>query len=228
MIGAVVVGGGRGERFKGNKVFFPVSGKPLLFYTLIPFVKLNEISHIVIVVKKEDIENARKVIDLVKKFEKKIEVVEGGERRRDSVLNGLKALKKYPVNKVLIHDAVRPLVSTDTIKRVISGIEKDTACIPCIPLRETVKFVEDGRVIETPDRKKLCSVQTPEGFPFPLILEKIEELDEDMYDDAMAFEKNGLYVKTVKGNTENIKVTYREDILFVERIVDEYKDWYRI
>ena len=49
-----------------------------------------------------------------------------------------------------------------------------------------------------------------------------------MYDDAMAFEKNGLCVKTVKGNTENIKVTYREDILFVERIVDEYKDWYRI
>lgn len=225
MVGAVIVGGGRGERFKGNKVFFPVLGKPLILYTLTLFKRIEEIKHIVVVVRREDIERVRV---LTKSINIEIEIVEGGKKRRDSVLAGLRALKKCDIDRVLIHDAVRPLVSPDVVERVISGIEKNSACIPCFPLKETVKFVENGRVVETPDRNKLLSVQTPEGFPFPLILEKIKKFNEDMFDDAVAFEKENLPVKVVEGNVENIKVTYREDIYFVEKLINEHKSWYRL
>src|SRR5207237_5200211 len=98
-----------------------------------------------------------------------LQPVAGGAERQDSVRLGLEALAKHKPNRVLIHDGARPFPDAALIGRVIDGLDRAPAAIPALPLGDTVKRVEEGRIIETVDRAQLWRAQTTQGFHFDAI-----------------------------------------------------------
>jgi len=138
--------------------------------------------------------------------------IAGGERRRDSVAAGLAHIPSQD-GYVLVHDAARPLVSVDVVRRVIARlVAGDVAgVIPAIPVRDTIKRVVGGVVVETVDRAPLVSVQTPQGFDLRGLRRAHATFAGDPTDDAAMVEATGGKIAVVEGDVANIKVTYRED-----------------
>jgi 2-C-methyl-D-erythritol 4-phosphate cytidylyltransferase len=138
--------------------------------------------------------------------------IPGGARRRDSVAAGLAVAPAGTVH-VLIHDAARPLASSELVRRVVDALrEGSPAVIPGIAVRDTLKRVEGGTVIDTIDRTDLVSVQTPQGFDIETLRVAHRSSDEDATDDAVLVERMGVAVSVVAGEPHNLKVTYPGDL----------------
>ena len=146
--------------------------------------------------------------------------VEGGERRRDSVANGLEHVTES--DWVLIHDAARPAVSPDLVRRIMETARSTTAdgIVPGIAVTDTIKRVDGVRVVETPDRSTLRAVQTPQAFRTSVLARAHAADDADATDDAALVERIGGTVEIVEGDPDNIKVTYREDLDQVRRVIE--------
>ena len=147
-------------------------------------------------------------------YREKLTLEEGGPRRQDSVYQGLRRLSDE-IEIVLVHDAARPFVSPALIERVIEGTRKNEACIPALGVRETVKEVRQGRVVQTLDHRHLLLAQTPQGFRAGLLKRAFEcAVKEDFYgtDEAMLVERLGFPVHVVEGEEGNRKITYQEDL----------------
>jgi 2-C-methyl-D-erythritol 4-phosphate cytidylyltransferase/2-C-methyl-D-erythritol 2,4-cyclodiphosphate synthase len=143
--------------------------------------------------------------------------VPGGARRRDSVRAGLDALPPDAFY-VLVHDAARPLASPELVRRVIDrllagGVD---AVVPVVPVRDTLKRVGDGWVIETIDRAGLAEAQTPQGFRVAVLRAAHEADASDASDDAVLVEAQGGSVAAVEGEAANLKVTYPGDLSLAE------------
>ncbi len=227
MVATVIVGGGKSKRFNEDKIFYKIFDFPLIYYTVIPFIKCDLIDKIVIVLNREKISYGKKIF---KDFNKIFDIVEGGDERKYSVLNGLSSILKIKnVDKVLIHDGARPNINEELIKKVVLEIEDNSCVIPIIPVIESLKFVENKNFIKTLDREKIFVTQTPQGFPFPKIYTILNKhINEKLYDESMVFEIEGLKIKTIEGDVENIKVTYKSDILKVLDFIKRNESWYRI
>ncbi|MEN8234355.1 MAG: 2-C-methyl-D-erythritol 4-phosphate cytidylyltransferase [Actinomycetota bacterium] len=145
--------------------------------------------------------------------------VPGGERRRDSVAAGLAEIPSAE-GFVLIHDAARPLVSVDVVRRVVTRLVAGdvAAVIPVVPVRDTIKRIDGGLVAETVDRRDLVSVQTPQGFDLRSLREAHAAFDGDPTDDALMIEAIGGTVAVVDGDAANIKVTYPEDLALAQAL----------
>ena len=146
-----------------------------------------------------------------------------GASRRESVLNGLRALRNEPPDLVLIHDAARPFADPELINRVIDALADRDAVIPALPVADTLKRSDDGRTCgETVSRGGLWRVQTPQGFRFDAILGAHEAIpgdsETDWTDDAQIAEAAGIEVVMVDGSEDNIKVTTPEDFDRAERL----------
>ena len=164
MVTAVFPAAGQGRRMNVgiNKVFLDLVGKPILVHTLQRFSRSKYINHLVVVVAAEDISFIRKLLKAVPGL-KPYQVVAGGSERQYSIANGLAVVPKES-EIVLVHDAARPLTSVETIDRVVEGAREIGGAIAAVPEKNTVKIVaEDGIVRETPPRKTLWEVQTPQG-----------------------------------------------------------------
>lgn len=211
---ALIPAAGRGERFGrgSNKVFAPVAGKPILAHTLAVFEACDAIDEIVLVTGRHELEAAG---DLVGRFgfTKISHIVPGGDTRQDSVYAGL---LKVTSEIVAIHDAARPMVTCDIIRRSIEEAEKSGACIAAVPVVDTIKSADsDMAVIGTVDRSNLYSVQTPQTFRTSLIREAFEKaFAEGFYatDDAALVENLGHKVSIVPGSYDNIKITTPSDL----------------
>ena len=143
-------------------------------------------------------------------------MVEGGKRRQDSVHNALlKILQGENIPElVLVHDAARPLCSGDLIDRIIDSAINYGAAIPVLPLVDTIRIVR-GQETRIVDRNKLFSVQTPQGFKTKIIKDASTQAVEEKWevtDDAALIEKNGGKVKTIKGESQNFKITTPADL----------------
>lgn len=143
--------------------------------------------------------------------------IPGGPRRRDSVRAGLQALPG-DASHVLVHDAARPLASPDLVRRVIDrllvgGVD---AVVPVVPVRDTLKRVGDGWVLETIDRRGLAGAQTPQGFKVAVLRAAHEAGGDDAPDDAVLVERLGGSVATVEGEAANLKVTFPGDLALAE------------
>lgn len=220
MVGAVIVGAGEGTRFgpNGRKQFAKVNGKPLIAYTIEPFEKSEVVDNIVLVVPRESTEWVREEIVEPLGFKKVQSVVPGGDSRQQSVLNGLKALSSE-TERVIIHDAVRPLVAEPIIKRVVDASKKTGAAITAVPAKDTVKEVESGDVIGTLDRRLIWLAQTPQCFGYDVIMEAHRLALGDSFeatDDAGLVEKYGYKVMVAVGSYANLKVTSPEDVPLLE------------
>lgn len=145
--------------------------------------------------------------------------VPGGARRRDSVAAGLRQVPT-DVEIVLVHDAARPLVSPELVRRVIDRlVESDAdAVVPALPVRDTVKLTLGDEVVRTVDRSHLVSVQTPQGFRTDVLRRAHDVEGGDATDDASMVEGLGASVITVAGESRNLKVTFPEDLELLQAL----------
>ncbi|HSG79677.1 MAG TPA: 2-C-methyl-D-erythritol 4-phosphate cytidylyltransferase, partial [Acidimicrobiia bacterium] len=146
--------------------------------------------------------------------------IPGGERRRDSVRAGLDALGGS-AEWVLVHDAARPLASADLVGRVIARLVAGDVdgVVPVVAVRDTLKRVDGGRIVETVDRAPLVAAQTPQGFRVRTLLAAHDADRADASDDALLVERAGGTVVTVEGDPVNMKITYAGDLAVAEALL---------
>jgi 2-C-methyl-D-erythritol 4-phosphate cytidylyltransferase len=215
---AIVVAAGRGERMGGGrpKAFLTLLGEALLSRAVRAFEAAPSVSEIVVVAPASELEAARALLAPLGKLRA---VVAGGERRQDSVREGLRQAPAGFTGVVLVHDAARPLVEVALVERVVSAAAEAGAALPVVPLVDTVKRVSDGRVLETLDRSQLAAAQTPQGFQLEVLAaayEKAYREGQTVTDEAMAVERLGHAVRVVAGSADNRKLTTPEDLAWAE------------
>lgn len=217
MNAAVIVAAGRGTRMglERNKVLYPLCGEPVIVHTVRAFEPLFE-GHIVVVTGRDDVAEMEKMLSDAGLAAK---VVEGGADRQESVLRGLEACGE-DAEIIAIHDGARPLVTQEVIERTIKSAERFGSGVAAVPLKDTVKRVdEDGVVVETPRRDALRAVQTPQTFEASLIRRAHAQGGERATDDAALVERLGVAVRLTEGDVENIKLTTPEDMLLAEQVL---------
>jgi 2-C-methyl-D-erythritol 4-phosphate cytidylyltransferase / 2-C-methyl-D-erythritol 2,4-cyclodiphosphate synthase len=145
-------------------------------------------------------------------------IVPGGATRQASVAAGLEALAPFAPDLVLVHDAARPLIPPGTIEAVIAALADAPGAIPAVPVADTLKRAANDRIAETVPRAGLFRAQTPQGFRFPILLALHRAAGSaEVTDDASLLEHAGETVLLVPGAEDNIKLTYQEDLLRLER-----------
>ncbi len=221
--GAVIVAAGSASRMGGiDKVMAPLEGEPMIVRTVRTFQECDVIKEIVIVTRPDLI---IPIGDLCRNMDKVKAVVVGGASRQESVSLGLNALSDQ-VKLAAIQDGARPLITWQVIDRVVRAAHSYGAAAPAIPVKDTIKVVAGGVVKETPDRKTLQAVQTPQVFDFDLIRGALKqaELDKaEVTDDCSAVERLGMSVKIVEGDERNIKVTTPMDLKIAKMLLEEMK-----
>lgn len=215
----IMVAGGTGTRMasKTAKQFLQLAGKPIIFHTFEAFYRFDPSLQFVLVLfpsLREEWQN------LVRKhrFSVPHELTDGGAERFHSVKNGLAALRA-DVELVAVHDAVRPLVTAETIRRSFAAAEKYGAAVPVIPVTDTIRQKEnDGS--KTLPRHTLVAVQTPQCFRRKVIEEAYaRDYDPVFTDDASVAERSGNYIRLCEGNRANIKITTPEDLAVSEALL---------
>ena len=200
------------------KQFIELRGEPALVHTLRAFEKVEEISRIYTVGDGGEIPALARRAG-VGKF---AGCASPGSSRSRSALNGIRLIDAPPDTLVLIHDGSRCLVSPALIRRVVEASPRTDCVIPALPVSDTVKVVEEDRVVKTLDRSELYAVQTPQAFRLSM-LRRIYEHHAGVLDvatdDASLVELEGGVVRVVKGEKTNLKLTSPEDLILAEAIL---------
>jgi 2-C-methyl-D-erythritol 4-phosphate cytidylyltransferase len=221
-VGVVIVAAGASTRTEGAelKQFRWVAGKPMLLHSVQRFMERADVAMVVCVLPKSHAGDPPPWL-----FQCDIErllVSVGGRERGESVLNGLEDLPPE-VRIVLVHDAARPMVDSETIERVVSKAREGVGAVPALPATDTMKEVdESGAIVRTPDRARLFHAQTPQGFPRAMIEEAYLRAKADRVratDDAALCERIGAHVVIVEGSATGMKVTTDEDFARVDALV---------
>lgn len=215
---AIVLAAGSGKRMKSqvHKQYLIIQDRPVLYYSLKEF-QDSAVDEIVLVVGKGEEEFCRR--EIVDKYgiSKVKAIVEGGKERYHSVFEGLK--QTSDADYVLIHDGARPFVNQEIIRRCMLEVPEYQACVVGMPVKDTIKIADEGGYAkQTPDRKNVWMIQTPQTFSYALIYEAYEEMlkteDTAITDDAMVLERiKGKKSKLIEGSYRNIKITTPEDLL---------------
>jgi len=214
----------KGKKPTTSKQFAELAGTPILLHTLRKFGASPEVAEIYIALRASEIEGFRKRIEKEKDLaKKKIQIVEGGEHRQQSVGNAIAAIVAAPDDIVLVHDAVRPFVTEEIIRNVIRAAEKYGAAIAGVPAVDTVKQVErtaEGALIAaTVPRERVVMAQTPQGFRYDVLKKAFDEAAADGFlgtDEAALVERSGHEVAVVMGSPRNIKITTPADLELAE------------
>jgi 2-C-methyl-D-erythritol 4-phosphate cytidylyltransferase len=231
---AIITAGGQGKRIAGvhpegihpkgklPKQFLMLKDKPILAHTVDKFERCELIDEIILVVPEGYLEYCSRAIVDQYGFKKVRKVICGGKERQDSVYLGLKACPNN-TSIVVIHDGVRPLISSDKISESIEISEEKRAVVLAVPVKDTVKRVEHGNIITTLDRDKLWLTQTPQTFEYKLILDAYKKAEEDNFvgtDDSALVERLGYEVTILEGDYKNIKITTAEDLTIAEKLLE--------
>ncbi|OGQ07176.1 MAG: hypothetical protein A3G32_04175 [Deltaproteobacteria bacterium RIFCSPLOWO2_12_FULL_40_28] len=218
---AVIPAGGKGLRLGGiKKQFVKVGGKTILERVVETFLETSFFEKIIVCLPAENLNHS------ISSLHPSINVVAGGALRSYSVFNGVQALNLKDDDLVLIHDAARPLVSRELIERVLHALKKNEVVVPVVALADTIKEVEENKVIKTLDRSRLVGTQTPQGFQghvLKKIYQKKEDLSDQITDEAFLAEKKGFAIYTVAGDNINLKITTEADLNQVVNQMEEKK-----
>ena len=219
--GAVIVAAGSASRMGGiDKVMAPLLGEPMVLRTVREFQNCDAIREIVVVTRPDLI---LPIMSLVQGMDKVKAVVAGGDSRQESVNLGLNALSEK-VKLVAVQDGARPLITWQVIDRTVRAANTYGAAAPAIPVKDTIKTVTGGVVKETPDRKLLYAVQTPQVFDLDLLrgaLKKAKDDGAEVTDDCSAVERLGTRVKIVEGDERNLKVTTPFDLAVAKMLLED-------
>ena len=210
-IGAVIVAAGASNRMCGvDKIFAEPEGKPLIAIVIDVFQHCASIDTIVIVMAEKYLERGQKLAR-DHGWSKVVSVCAGGERRQDSVKEGLQRLNGC--EWVIIHDGARPCITSDIIERGLISARKTGAAIAAVPVKDTIKTVSpQGSIQGTLERQSLWIAQTPQIFKYSVILEAYNHSNDNVTDDASLVERMGHKVEVFMGSYHNIKVTTYEDL----------------
>ena len=194
-----------------------LAGRPLLTWSLQTLSDFG-CSSIVVAVPGPHLEMAE---EMARPFET-ASVIEGGASRQESVANGLRHVS---AELVIVHDAARPFISVDLVKRVVDGLAAFDGAIAAEPVEDTLKDVDGERVAVTVDRARMWRAQTPQAFRTPILkrahdLARVRALAAT--DDAELVERAGGTVGVVRGDRRNIKLTYDEDFVVAESIAERW------
>jgi 2-C-methyl-D-erythritol 4-phosphate cytidylyltransferase len=237
----------KGRKPGASKQFTELGGTPILMHALRRFAASPEIAEIYVALRKNEISSFRTLLEKeagavelrstrtaeggrlhmnrgpVDVLPKRVQLVEGGEHRQQSVASAMAAVSASPDDIVLVHDAVRPFVTEEIIQNVIRGAQKYGAAIAGLPAVDTVKQVErtaEGAVITaTVPRERVVMAQTPQGFRYAVIKNAFAEATADGFlgtDEASLVERSGYQVAVVMGSPRNIKITTPEDLELAE------------
>jgi 2-C-methyl-D-erythritol 4-phosphate cytidylyltransferase len=215
---------GLGTRMAGAqpKQFLALNGLPILIHSLRAFAAVGRVTAIYVAVRKTEM--ARVEAQVVEHgFSAKVQVVEGGDNRQESVSHALAALPADPDDVVLVHDAVRPLIDAATIDRTIDAVIAHGAAIVGLPAVDTIKQVErtahGALITSTIPREFVVLAQTPQGFRYGLLKKAFAEATADGFvgtDEASVVERAGLPVAVVPGSQVNLKITQPGDLELAE------------
>ncbi len=225
-VAAIIPAAGIGARMKHDtpKPYLMLAGKPILAHTLAVFEATPEVHEVTVVVHPADLDTCQEQVIVPFEFKKVLRLVPGGKERQDSVYNALKVLQKEDdLDIILVHDGVRPFITTDHIRRVIQAARKHGGAILGWLAQDTLKRVSPkGEVIQTLERRDIWQIQTPQAFQAQLLWRAfVEAYGRNFYgtDEASLVEALGESVMVVQGSPLNLKITTREDLQMAEAIL---------
>jgi 2-C-methyl-D-erythritol 4-phosphate cytidylyltransferase len=224
-VAALLLAAGRGERLGHElpKAFVPLAGRPLLLHALEALASAPEIDLVIPVVAAAELPRMQALLGEWGPRPKLAAAVAGGAERQDSVRAGVQALPPQ-ASLVVVHDAARALLRSAAVSRVVTAAQRSGAAILAVPVRDTIKRVAAGRILETPARAECWAAQTPQVFRKEILCEALAKADADGYlgtDDAELVERLGIAVEVVEGDIDNFKLTHPEDLVWAERAVAE-------
>jgi 2-C-methyl-D-erythritol 4-phosphate cytidylyltransferase / 2-C-methyl-D-erythritol 2,4-cyclodiphosphate synthase len=190
----VLVAAGQSTRMGFPKLWADLCGQPVLHHALSSACAVGA-AEVVVVLSPDRLEDVS---------HPGVRVVPGGARRRDSVAAGLSA---STAPWLAIHDAARALAPPDLYQRGLTAAQRTGAAIPVLPLKDTIKRISDGLVVDTPPRAEHVTVQTPQIFRRDLLERALASTDEDVTDEATLVERLGVAVTTFEGDERAFKIT---------------------
>lgn len=218
---AVIPAAGSSQRMGGaNKLLLPLLDVPVLVRTLAVFARCEQIDEIIVTCREQDIVPYSKLVRAYD-LSKVTSIVRGGRTRAESVLAGVRVCPEDTA-LVAVHDGARPLVTTEMIRETVLAAAEHGAAAPVVALKDSVKRVENGRIIADIPRETIAAAQTPQVFRRSLLEQALTEALQDgraPTDDCAAVEALGVDVYTTAGSYENMKITTPEDIAMGETIL---------
>lgn len=218
---AIILASGKGTRYESDipKQFVKIGNKTILERSIEAFENNSKIDNIILVITPEYKSLATEIIDK-NNYKKLYKIVDGGELRKDSSYNGVFSIVEDEAN-VLIHDCARPFVSQRIINESIDALTQYDAVNVGIPCTDTIIYVENNIIKEVPNRDNLLNVQTPQSFKLSVIKKAHSlALNETLFTDdcSLVLKYNLAEVFVIKGDTNNIKITYPQDYYLAEQI----------
>ncbi len=212
----VIPAAGAGRRMGAPKAMLELHGQPMLRHTIAPFLAEPRVRAVIVVL---DPAAAAAPPAWLAGLDARIRIVPGGAERGDSVRAGLRAVAE-DVDVVLIHDAARPLVSGALVARALEAAAAGRSVVAAIPVTDTIHEVnEHGRVLSTPDRRRLWRAQTPQAFPRAVVTAAYDRAGLEgvaATDDAALVARYGEPVHVIEGDATNIKITTPADLALAE------------
>jgi len=211
--GVAIPAGGQGTRMGGRrKPFLLLAGEPLLARALRPFLAHPSVAAIAVALPAADVAAPPAWLT---SLDPRIRLVVGGAERGDSVRLALAALPE-DLDVIVVHDAARPMVSSQVVARAIAAAASGVSVVVGVPVSDTIQEVDDvGRIVATPDRRRLWSAQTPQAFPAALLRAAYQQAAREDYratDDAAVVTRYGGAVVMLEGDVANLKITTEADL----------------
>lgn len=220
---AIIVCAGNSTRMNGvNKQFLELKGIPVAGYSMLAFEKCESIDEIIVVARESDIDAMKQIADKLS-ISKLSAVTVGGSTRQQSVMNGLKKVCET-TKMIAVHDGARPLVNPEHIEKTIADARVFGGASLGVPVKDTIKIVDDHIITDTPYRPSLYITQTPQVFKKSVYYKGMNfaiEHNLDFTDDCQLAESVGIKVYMTTGDYKNIKITTPEDIRIAEAVMEE-------
>ena len=201
----IILASGQSKRFNSSKLkqFIKYKNKALFEHSVDKALKSKLFKKIILVT------NDKKQIK--KKYSKNVLIIKGGKERSDSSLIGLRFIKKYKPNNVLIHDAARPNFTIKLLINLINSLKKHKVAIPVISSKDSIKYKIKNQLFNL-NRKNSYLTQTPQAFKFKEIYNLSIKQKNKIHDEATLFIENNLKLNFIKGEILNDKITFKEDL----------------
>ncbi|MDD7517892.1 2-C-methyl-D-erythritol 4-phosphate cytidylyltransferase [Ruminococcus flavefaciens] len=220
---AVIVCAGNSTRMGGvNKILLPLGERKVIGVTMQAFQQCDSITEIIIVAREDDIPAIQEEAKSAG-ISKLSACTTGGATRQESVINGIRKISKE-AELIAVHDGARPLVKPEHIEKVIKDASVFGGATLGVPVKDTIKTVDGGLIVDTPPRSSLYITQTPQIFKRNLYFEGIDfalEHSLDFTDDCQLVEAIGGKVAMTVGDYTNIKITTPEDIAIAEVLLKQ-------
>jgi 2-C-methyl-D-erythritol 4-phosphate cytidylyltransferase len=221
MVSAIIVAAGSSQRMGFDKLLSLIGDKPVVAHSIDRFEQCDEIDEVTLVVRSDRREEFQRIVDVFG-FTKVNRLVDGGRERHLSVWNGIAQLSEL-CEIVAIHDAARPLVSSELIARSVTLARACGAVSLAAPVVETVKRADAERnVIESVDRSGLWAMQTPQVFRFDWLLDaykRIVDAGRSVTDEVSALQEAGYPVRLLQNTDWNVKITFPRDLKIAEKMI---------